>query len=95
MQQAEITLLVQTSIGSPKHSVHIARDRTTPAQAAPRVPFPQRRITNPLCDRTPLTQQPLAPSASSPSTSQAQLPRREQEALSAHRCPNLSAATTG
>ena len=36
-----------TSIGSPKHSVLSAGGCTTPTHAAPRVPFLQRRITNP------------------------------------------------
>ncbi len=43
----------QTSIGSPKHSVHSASRWTTPARAAPRVPLLQRRFTNPLSDQTP------------------------------------------
>ena len=37
----------QTSIGSPEHSVRSAGGCTTPPHAAPRVPFLQRRITNP------------------------------------------------
>ena len=44
-QQAEIARFGQTSIGSPKHSVHSASSRTTPPYAPPRVPFMQRRFT--------------------------------------------------
>jgi hypothetical protein len=36
----------QASIGSPECSVRSASSHTTPAQAAPRVPLLQRRITN-------------------------------------------------
>ena len=43
----------QTSIGSPEHSVHSAGGCTTPTHAPPRVPFLQRRITNPMSDQTP------------------------------------------
>jgi hypothetical protein len=43
----------QASIGSPESSVRSASSHTTPAQAAPRVPFLQRRITNLLSDQTP------------------------------------------
>ncbi len=49
-QQAEIARFGPTSIGSPKHSVLSAGGCTTPTHAAPRVPFLQRRITNPLSD---------------------------------------------
>jgi hypothetical protein len=36
----------QASIGSPECSMRSASSHTTPAQAAPRVPLLQRRITN-------------------------------------------------
>ena len=52
-QQAETTQLVQASIGSPKHSGRSASGWTTPTYGAPRVPCPQRRITNPTSDQTP------------------------------------------
>ncbi len=52
-QQAEVARLVQTRIGSPKHSGRSASCWTTPTHAAPRLPFLQRRITNPLSDQTP------------------------------------------
>ena len=38
-QQAEITQLLQASIGSPEHSVRSASGCTTPAYAPPHVPF--------------------------------------------------------
>ncbi len=44
----------QTSIGRPEYSVHSASSHTTPAYAPPRVPLLQRRITNPMSDRTPV-----------------------------------------
>jgi hypothetical protein len=44
----------QASIGSPEHSVRSASSHATPAQAAPRVPLLQRRITNLLSDQTPV-----------------------------------------
>jgi hypothetical protein len=44
----------QATIGSPECSVRSASSHTTPAQAAPRVPFLQRRITNLLSDQTPV-----------------------------------------
>ena len=53
IQQADITQLLQTSVGSPEHSVHSASSRTTPTHAAPRVPFRRRRITIPTSDQTP------------------------------------------
>ncbi len=53
-QQAEITRLGPTSIGSPKHSGRAASSHTTPTNAAPRVPLMQRRITNPMPEQTPV-----------------------------------------
>ena len=44
----------QTGSSSPRHSVHSASSHTTPAHAAPRVPFLQRRITIPTSDQTPV-----------------------------------------
>ena len=44
----------QASICSPECSVRSASSHTTPAQAALRVPFLQRRITNLLSDQTPV-----------------------------------------
>ncbi len=57
-----------TSIGSPRHSVHSASSRTTPAHAAPRVPLLQRRITNPLSDQTPVPAPALHPHPQGTST---------------------------
>ena len=50
-----------TSIGSLEHSVRSAGGCTTPTHAAPRVPFLQRRITNPLSDQTPVPGPALHP----------------------------------
>ncbi len=75
-QQAEITLLGQTSIGSPRHSVRSPGSWTTPTHAAPRVPFLQRRITNPTSDQTPAPGPALHPHAHPhrPPTYHARLP---------------------
>ena len=54
-QKAEIYPLGPTRIGNPEHSVHSASSRTTPTQAAPRVPFLKRRITDPISDQTPVS----------------------------------------
>ena len=53
IQQAEITQLLQASIGSPKHSGRSASSWTTPAPDTPRVLLLQRRITTPTSDQTP------------------------------------------
>ncbi len=52
-QQAEITRLGQTSIGCPKNPERSASRWTTPTHASARVPFLQRRITNPTSDQPP------------------------------------------
>ena len=62
-QQAEITRLGPTSIGSPRHSGRSASCWTTPTHAAPRLPFLQRRITNPTSDQTPVPGSALHPNA--------------------------------
>ena len=62
-QQGKCTQLVQAITCSPKHSVRSTIGWTTPAQAAPRVPFLQRRITNPPSDQNSISQQPIAPGA--------------------------------
>ena len=68
IQQAEITQLLQASIGSPKHSVRSASSHTTPTHAAPRVPFLQRRITIPTSDQTPVPGPALHPHPQGTST---------------------------
>ncbi len=62
-QQAEMARFGPTSIGSPKHSVLSAGGCTTPTHAAPRVPFLQRRITNPMSGKTPAPKSTLLPHA--------------------------------
>ncbi len=52
--QPEVNRFGQTSSSSPRHSVRSASSHTTPAHAAPRVPFLHRRITIPTSDQTPI-----------------------------------------
>ena len=75
-QQAELIRLGQTSIGSPKHTVRSASSWTTPTHAAPRVPFLQRRITNPMSDQTPAPGPALHAHPHQPPTYRVQLPLR-------------------
>ncbi len=72
-QQAEIARFGPTSIGSPKHSVRSAGGCTTPTHAAPRVPFRQRRFTNPMSDPTPVPGLALHPHRHRPPTYRARL----------------------
>ncbi len=74
IQQADITQLLQTSVGSPEHSVHSASSRTTPTHTAPRVPFRRRRITIPTSDQTPVPVSALHAHPHQPPTSHARLP---------------------
>ena len=77
VRSARSTLIgqcLQSSIGSPKHSVRSASSHTTPCHAAPRVPLLQRRITIPTSDQTPVPGPAPHPHPQGTSTDNPQLP---------------------